>query len=792
MAATSQALMIACDFIRRGWSPVPVPFRQKGPIIPGWQTLRLTEATAPKFFNGGPQNVGVVLGPLSDHLTDVDIDCLEALALAPAILPPTIRFGRASAPCSHWLYRAEFPITTKATAAFDDPVKLRTDAKAARLVELRIGGDRGAQTVFPGSVHESGEPITWADDGGRTPPVQINAALLAQQVGRLAAAALLTRYWPPKGNRHDLSLALGGALKRAGWDTASIEAFVAPIVQTAHDPRPSDRVRSARDAAEAVADGQPAYGFPKLKEILGGAIAGKVADWLGITSGAAAHVGPTIRYGTELTVAAEAAEQAIAGAGLPLFRRDTMLVRPVVLEARGAGNQPIQTIGLAPIGIIMARSLMEQAARFEKFDVRSKTWIPCKPPADVAELILSRAGHWPFPEVRGVLAAPSLRPDGSLLDKSGYDPDTGMFLLDPPAMPEIPEQPTERDGRKALAVLAKLLDTFPWQGDDDSRAVGISALVSPVVRAALPTVPLHAISSPEAGTGKSYLTQIAAAIATGFPCPVIATGKDTEETEKRLSSALLAGHALLSIDNVSRALGGDFLCQVLDQPLVKIRILGQSTGPLVEPRMALFATGNNLTLIGDIVRRAIVAHLDAACEEPWQRQFGDDPLARVLADRGKYIAAALTLCRAFLVSGERPLPPLASFTAWSNIVRSAIVAFGGGDPMKTMATAIADDPDREGLAAVLSTWSRAIGEDAVTTAEVIARANKRTPYGEYVDKDLRDALVAVAASKGGDINPQKLGFWLRSHRDRVLGRLVLRRRSDIRLSVARWSVVQRH
>ena len=84
-----------------------------------------------------------------------------------------------------------------------------------------------------------------------------------------------------------------------------------------------------------------------------------------------------------------------------------------------------------------------------------------------------------------------------------------------------------------------------------------------------------------------------------------------KKSEKRLGSSLLAGHALLSIDNVSRPLGGDFLCQLLDQPLIKVRILGQSAGPLIEPRICLFATGNNLTLIGDIVRRTVVAHIDA-------------------------------------------------------------------------------------------------------------------------------------------------------------------------------------
>ena len=129
-----------------------------------------------------------------------------------------------------------------------------------------------------------------------------------------------------------------------------------------------------------------------------------------------------IHCSADLTAVAEAAERAIAGAGLPLFRRDTMLVRPVVLDARDAGDRQIKTVGLAPINAIMMRSFMEQAARFEKFDSRRKSWTHCKPPADVAELILARAGH--LAVLRACAACwrrRRLRPDGSLLDRPGYD-----------------------------------------------------------------------------------------------------------------------------------------------------------------------------------------------------------------------------------------------------------------------------------------------------------------------------------------------------------------------------------
>ena len=156
------ALDLARSYIKRGWAPIPVPHRSKAPIIKGWQTLPITEADAPRFFNGAPQNIGILLGPASGGLTDVDLDCPEACAVAPYLLPRTAAtFGRASRPSSHWLYRTDLAKTCEeATFAYRDPMD------NTMLVELRIGGGgRGAQTVFPGSIHETGEAIQWDDTG---------------------------------------------------------------------------------------------------------------------------------------------------------------------------------------------------------------------------------------------------------------------------------------------------------------------------------------------------------------------------------------------------------------------------------------------------------------------------------------------------------------------------------------------------------------------------------------------------------------------------------------------------
>jgi hypothetical protein len=154
-------LNTALDYIRRGWNPAPILHRQKGPTEREWQLRVIDEAMAPHCFNGKPQNIGVVLGPSSKGLTDVDLDCPEAVELAPYLLPQTAAiFGRRSKPASHWLYK-----TTLAEAGLGAAVQFRDPVKKSMIVELRVGGKEGAQTVFPGSTHEEGELIEWTKPG---------------------------------------------------------------------------------------------------------------------------------------------------------------------------------------------------------------------------------------------------------------------------------------------------------------------------------------------------------------------------------------------------------------------------------------------------------------------------------------------------------------------------------------------------------------------------------------------------------------------------------------------------
>ena len=137
-------------------APIPVEFQGKKPLRAGWQQLSIGHHDVDNHF-GEEVNIGIRLGDASG-VVDVDIDSEEAAQLADQYLPPTpSEFGRDSRPRSHRLYRVE-----KGTAGESGRHQFPEALGKGTIVEYRANG---AQTVFPGSVHVSGETIRWDSDG---------------------------------------------------------------------------------------------------------------------------------------------------------------------------------------------------------------------------------------------------------------------------------------------------------------------------------------------------------------------------------------------------------------------------------------------------------------------------------------------------------------------------------------------------------------------------------------------------------------------------------------------------
>ena len=243
----------ARKYLSRGWQVVPIAVRKKRPTLFNWPALRLTEEQLPKHFKKG--NIGIILGEPSGDLVDVDLDHPLAVQLADDYLPTTAAvFGRAGKPRSHRLYVAVGAATHQ-----------RKHAELGMIVELR---STGHQTVFPGSVHESGELIEWASEG--QPAVVASTALrrgvdaLADEVCRRLGVELTVKaaITPTKdgsqikkGGRKLTLVSYAGTMRRVGMTENEMLAALRTINNDRCVPPLEDS--EIQDVARSVAKYPP-------------------------------------------------------------------------------------------------------------------------------------------------------------------------------------------------------------------------------------------------------------------------------------------------------------------------------------------------------------------------------------------------------------------------------------------------------------------------------------------------------------------------------------------------------
>ncbi len=260
-------------------APIPLPTREKKPRLAGWQSLRITAEQVETYFPANKRhNLGILNGAPSQRLVDVDLDCKEAIVAGQHLLPHTgWVFGRTSARKSHAIYRTLSTSLTKSSIKFIDP--LMEDDLRACLCELR---GNGSQTLFPPSLHPSGECYTWDTLHGCPDEYELPSLWLALQ--ETAAAALLGRYWPKKGHRDDAALFLHGALVRhlPTWSVEQIARFVEVVCLVAGDEEATARARKAVRTAEKARDGAKLAGWPKLADLIDPRVVACAKRWLGL------------------------------------------------------------------------------------------------------------------------------------------------------------------------------------------------------------------------------------------------------------------------------------------------------------------------------------------------------------------------------------------------------------------------------------------------------------------------------------------------------------------------------
>ena len=750
-------LETAKEYLRRGWHPVPIPVGTKGPTGAKWQLRLVTTKNISLFFAGKDLNVGVQLGPKSNNLCDIDLDSLDAVRIASYFLPDTDAiFGRKTKPRSHYLYICNDSV--------GNVIKFASGKKDT-IVELRMGREKGVQTMFPGSVHPSGEKVEWNNDGE---PAVIPFEQLKIAVRNVAVGTILLRHWPESGSRHETALRVGGFLARAGMDLESIDRLIEATCTEAGDDEVQDRRTAAAAAFEAHSNGDKVYGFPSMADALGLDAAETIAKFLDYSQEDSDRV--VIKYTLSDASAATSKAEKILGETKMIYQRGDQLVRTVISEVDASKSMKTKVPRLLAIDAMYMKDVIGRYIEFRKVGTKGK-WIKIDVPHDIPSFLVRRSGEWTFPVLAGVANTPTMRPDGSILTAAGYDEATRLFVVDPPAMPDIPNKPTKKDARKALDFLCEPLIEFPFVSPVD-KAVALSAMMTPVVRWAFPTPPMHTVRSPAPGTGKSYLLDCCAALAIGQRMPVISMGKTEEELEKRLGAVMVTGQPLICIDNVNGDLRGDFLCQIIDRTNIDVRPLGKTEITKIEARgTSIFANGNNMTIVGDLCRRTLTATLDPKLERPELRVFKQRPYEEIVENRSKYIAAVLTVCRAYVMAGfPDKLEPLASFEGWSDLVRSSLVWLGEADPVDSVEANRGEDPEMTLLKEVIDAWSEVIGCGfgyRFPLSQILEIAAEKSPTFAPSWPRLEAVLQNICGHR--EANALNLSAWLRTKKGRIAG-----------------------
>ncbi|MGD0768095.1 MAG: primase C-terminal domain-containing protein [Tepidisphaeraceae bacterium] len=413
---------------------------------------------------------------------------------------------------------------------------------------------------------------------------------------------------------------------------------------------------------------------------------------------------PRVILGTDEQRVTDEVIDVLATADPELYRRGNLLVRVVRAKDRSKhGNKGITRPAEAPtIADASASWVRERITAF----VNLRTRVPTQrtgpddtkdahPPEWLSQHIIERKT---WPDVRPLDAlsdVPILRPDGTLHQKSGYDPESGVLYLPSADFPLAPENATREDAKAAALRLLDVFCDFPFEAPCH-RSVALAGILTLISRHAIAgNVPVFAWEANTRGAGKGLGCNVTSAIALGRRMSASDYTHDTDEFKKRLLAVAIAADPVVLLDNVEGMFGNSVLNGAITSERISGRVLGLSKNVDLPLRTVWFVTGNNIEMREEIARRTLTVRLEAEQEKPEYRSGFRHPdlLGWVMQNRISLLIDALTIVGAYCRAGkpDQQLTPFGSFEEWSALIRSAIVWCGLADPCAAGGTPVQDE-----------------------------------------------------------------------------------------------------
>lgn len=484
-----------------------------------------------------------------------------------------------------------------------------------------------------------------------------------------------------------------------------------------------------------------------------------------------------------------------------VYKRDGKLVQTANVADFGTSALAVGVPQIHELQLPKLKSIMSDSINFEVYDRRAEDYVSKVPPNDIVAAVFADVHLEGIPELVGIIEAPTMRADGTVLDVPGYDASTRLLYAPCEHYPAVPDSPTHEDAKRALELLQEPWVNFPVTSES-GKALPVAALMTIVCRSAIAgSTPAFVFDASTAGSGKTLQAKCVSIIANGRAASMSTWPTESTEIEKMMASYALEGAGTVLFDNVTAPMGGGTLDKVLTAGSgpVSFRVLGKSKIVSAPWRAAFIATGNNVQIVADTARRTLIQRLETGCERPEERDHSKykhpDLTAWCAENRAQLVVAALTLLRAYFVAGKpkQSIVSWASFQEWTDTIASAIVWAGGPNMLEARATVATDeDLGTMALRTLVKEWQRFAPEGITAKGALDALYTPDFMRGNAAPDgwdDLRSAIEELAPPGRSGHKPDsgKLGLALRKVKRRVLGGLTIDSKLN-RNDVQVWSV----
>lgn len=283
--------------------------------------------------------------------------------------------------------------------------------------------------------------------------------------------------------------------------------------------------------------------------------------------------------------------------------------------------------------------------------------------SDVITDILNLGMPPGVPILTGVIEHPFFRPDGSVVDKPGYDSLTGTFYAPPPGfqLAERPLKPTREDAKEAAQYLFdEVLEGFRWGHEDGSDEVNALAFfLRPVIRPMITgLMPLCIVDKIQPQTGGSKFSRLASLILTGHLPVQWSPISDEDEFRKKITSTLPGTPEEILIDNADKGLPVLAFCSLLTTSVWSDRLLGGNDVASYDHRVCWTINGNKLTAKRELLLRSFIISLDARTAHPELRKDfkrpGTELEVWIKENRHIILAKLITIVEAWINAGRPP------------------------------------------------------------------------------------------------------------------------------------------